>query len=833
MAAEFDLSSLKKGQKLMPKQDVKHSSINEKNIPIPSNKNTEEIDPIFDTPPVTIIKREGDYVPNQPLNETTSNDEFHTVNETNSYTTTVEQAPIRTKSELDRQKKEEEAKGPKPLTVVSNLRSPSSSGDLTPFDVSSLPKKKKEIGYDEAEAYSKLDLAIDREIESISERVDAITAKQYEEYHDIVDHGGRPPELLTDQQVEDQIKKTIENGNDKVTTTPDGGVVKKIIIKDNVSPNESIEMKKDTSAKDSLVEDLLNGVEYVHNHVLRGDEYDKVSHAKNWFANTKHLYTSIYVMVMRNSEGIYATHPVLVYDGDLFTAVIEVNDTGSTGVHVLDPNDTIESVCKMFLHRGLLYDFIDYLYGVEVIKMPVDKTPNEQLAIDMYLKIMEAKSNEGDKANMSENTPEKDIDTSPVQEEVSPSYEVEKEDVIEETKEDTVVDSSPINDSDNTLTIKMVVPTEDTTYTEEDMAKDEYTSFVSDDLQKDLNKELNIRSGPSDEELVKNITEAVKAHSAAIKNKINLKNFTIADTPMSAAKLPVFSIMDINSADWVLPNASRVISVRGLSGPEIFAINPQNINKTKINVFRQIYGIIYKHIISKKPNTFEDWMKFTRFSDLDHIYGALMKATFAESNYVHHECPNCSHIFIQDYNFDEDMVKYSSEDAKKRIQGILRSGDSSIPDYEVQLHQISDKFVVGLKDPSIWSMVMETASLSDEFLDKYEDLMDTISFIDSIYTIDSANNKLIPIDFGYDEDNPTKSTARKITIVSDIIRTLPSDNYFYLRGYIAKIFASNNDMSYQIPGSVCPKCGKEIPAETISAQSLLFTRHQLGALGTI
>ena len=128
---------------------------------------------------------------------------------------------------------------------------------------------------------------------------------------------------------------------------------------------------------------------------------------------------------------------------------------------------------------------------------------------------------------------------------------------------------------------------------------------------------------------------------------------------------------------------------------------------------------------------------------------------------------------------------------------------------------------------------METASLSDEFLDKYEDLMDTISFIDSIYTIDSANNKLIPIDFGYDEDNPTKSTARKITIVSDIIRTLPSDNYFYLRGYIAKIFASNNDMSYQIPGSVCPKCGKEIPAETISAQSLLFTRHQLGALGTI
>ena len=349
------------------------------------------------------------------------------------------------------------------------------------------------------------------------------------------------------------------------------------------------------------------------------------------------------------------------------------------------------------------------------------------------------------------------------------------------------------------------------------------------DLEKELGEDAELRT---DEEILEDMKAAVKSNIKVMK-RIDLNNFTIDDTPISAAMVAGFSMKDINTADWVLPNAGRGVSVKGVNGPELFAMNPQNSNKNRINTFRQIYGIMYKHITSPKPSSFDEWLKVTRFSDIDHIYAALHKATFANSNYIHYECDQCQHIFLKDYNFDEDMVVYANDEAKKRIKKIFNSGDFSIAGYEVQLHQISDNYVVGLKDPSIWNMVMETASLSEEFLEKYEDLLDTMSFIDSVYMINNETKKLQPIDFGYDKKNPAKSTARKITILSDIIQSLPSDNYFELRSRIAELFQTSEDMTYQIPATECPKCGNKIPAEPASAMQILFRRHQTGAIAAL
>ena len=179
------------------------------------------------------------------------------------------------------------------------------------------------------------------------------------------------------------------------------------------------------------------------------------------------------------------------------------------------------------------------------------------------------------------------------------------------------------------------------------------------------------------------------------------------------------------------------------------------------------------------------------------------------------------------------MVNYRDENAKENIHHILNSGNTTIPGYNVKLSQISDNYVIGLKDPSIWNMVMETASLSEDFLNKYEDLMDTMSFIDSIYVIDRNSSELKPISFDYDKNDPAKSTARKIMILSEIIRTLSSDNYFDLRNQIAQLFSSSNDMTYKIPAAKCPKCGHEFADEPTEGMRMLFTRHQLGALGVI
>lgn len=860
MATEFDLSSLKKGQKAGNSTGPTSGMTKDRDmeIPIPAPKNP---DPIFDTPPVKKIpKNDG---------------EILSINENNS--TTVNRTPITpgkpTAPHHGPVHGDEPVDDPQPLKVMNNMTHTPTPDQMQPFDINSLPKKKKPIGQDEEDVYDSLEEAVNREMESISERMKALTEKQYEEYLEARQEGKTVARPMTDEEVEAQMKAEVaakSQHEEKVVDTNeevDGLVNKRIVIRDedDEEPETVVEFSKQDRIE-NFVGEIADIIPYVKQHHLRKDVFSKALFAKEWLY--KHgVYASLYGIVMYNHENEAKVHPILVAEKDDITAIIEVNETGCTGIHILDPNDTVESVCYGFVHKGLLYDYIDYLAKTIVIKFPVDKTPSEELAIQ----IAENKSEEVEPMDEVKNeTHEEEIpveENAIVEEEADSLAEMDSTPVTATVKVDDQADSY---DEDHEAEIEnAVLPDEEeeenyddtpaditlpsaedikseTGYSEDDEPlvikksaiveepeshdDENYETDLSEDIQNDLNRELGT-GGPSDEEILDELRSAVKEHSNSIKKKINLREFKISDTPISAAQVATFSIKDVNQADWVLPNAKRVITVRGLSGPELFSMNPQNSNKNKINTFRQIYGIIYRHVVSKKPKTFDEWLKITRFSDIDHIYAALHKATFAGSNFVHYECPECHHIFIQDYDFDKDMVVYADDKAKNKIQSIMRSNDTSFPDYDVELRQISDRYVVGLKDPSIWNMVMETAALSDDFLSKYEDLIDTMSFIDSIYLI--GDGELRPVDFGYDKENPAKSTARKITILSDIIRTLSSDNYFALRGYIAKLFATSNDISYQIPAAKCPKCNHEFDAEPSEAMRILFTRHQLGALEVI
>ena len=864
MATEFDLSSLTKGQPIKNQKIM--SDRTDMDIPVPSPKN---VDPIFDTPPV------------YKIDNSRSDSDIHSIDSTNS--TTITRTPtIPTPSKEDKRLINRQVRGddepvqdPVPLKVINNIVPKTTSEDLnTPFDINSLPKPKPPVGEDEQDAYDALNAAVDRECKSITERIHALTEKQYEELLDAKQNGIRIDPPKSDEEVEAELIASIEHNNNTKSTIieDDDSVVgvKKIVVHDD-DDDDSILMETSNQTRvDNLVREIGGVIQYVKLHVVSKDPYTKAMHGANWLAKNG-VYAAMYSIIMHNDNNEAVAHPMLVVHRDDIIAIIEVNDTGANGIHILDSNDTIESVCTGFVHKGLLYDYVDHLNRITVVKMPVDQVPTKELAIDLANDNKRGNTNMGiDKNNQNNMDAEKIYDTPNIvvgddeDDKVDDYPDKNKVDEIEPEKFDVLYDQ-PNEDNDyddeihlnedirdsidqdtesETLTHKVFAEDadiDDDSITisknalEEDTSNDnmtEYESVISDDIEKDLAKELN-EDGPTDDQILDSMRAAVKEHSNSIKNRINLKDFKISDTPISAAQVATFSIKDINQADWVLPNAKRVITVRGLSGPELFALNPQNSNKNKINTFRQIYGIIYKHIVSKKPKTFDEWLKVTRFSDIDHIYAALHKATFAGSNFVHYECPECHHIFIKDYNFDKDMVTYSNDKARTKIQNIMRSNDSSIPDYEVKLYQISDRYAVGLKDPSIWNMVMETAALSDEFLAKYEDLIDTMSFIDSVYLISTSDNTLQPIDFGYNKNEPAKSTARKISILSDIIRTLSSDNYFILRGHIAKLFSSSNDIGYQIPATDCPKCNHHFEAESTEAIRMLFTRHQLGALEII
>ena len=344
---------------------------------------------------------------------------------------------------------------------------------------------------------------------------------------------------------------------------------------------------------------------------------------------------------------------------------------------------------------------------------------------------------------------------------------------------------------------------------------------------------------PTAEELLDDLKAQIKQRVAPVRKGLDLSKFTIAQKAISAQKVMKLAVHSHqNIADWVLPSAQRAISMTGLSGPEILKLNPENSNRNRQNTFRDMYRVIYDHVFDGNKPEFEVWLKQTRFVDLQHIYFALYMATFGGSNFINYSCPKCKKVFIQDIDF-KDMVTYADDEneTKAKIQSMLKmdTTSKSADSYESELIQVSDSYVFAIRTPSIWNVIMETASLSDQFLQKHADLIDMVAYIDAAYIIDHNNNQLIPVDTKPDPNDMAKTAARRIKAMYDIISTLSSEEFYALRNTINEYdeFA-NSSISYKIPACKCKHCGTEIPANTeITPDAMLFTRHQLAAIGNM
>lgn len=362
--------------------------------------------------------------------------------------------------------------------------------------------------------------------------------------------------------------------------------------------------------------------------------------------------------------------------------------------------------------------------------------------------------------------------------------------------------------------------------------------FDDDDDNTDDEYDIDDTAEKSEEETIKELKSELET-KLVIKSKFDLSKFAIANKSITSEKANMIiankTIAVPNVADWMMYGAEKAISVSGLSGPEILKLNPANSTRNRLNTFKDIYRIIYDHIIDKSKPNYETWLKTTRFSDLAHIYFALYKATFANSNFITYECPNskCKKMFIKEVNFD-DMVSYASDEVKHNVE-IFCKKDTNAPakDFgESELFQISDNYAVALRHPSIWNVTIEVAALSDKFLEKYADMIDLISYIDNIYFIDSDHQMLVPINTKPVTNDLAKTSARRIaTYIDNIINKFTSDEFFNLRGKVNEFDENNNAVTYKIPGATCPDCAEQI-AETanIAPENLLFTRHQLAAI---
>lgn len=429
-------------------------------------------------------------------------------------------------------------------------------------------------------------------------------------------------------------------------------------------------------------------------------------------------------------------------------------------------------------------------------------------------------------------TPEVKADKE-VDKEVKEEEPVKEEKKIEEVKTEPVEEPTPAKEE---VEEKKEAPVHTSTNILEGVDDKDLFDDEFDDEEDDEDPSTD----PDEEDKAfENLKEEVKTKITPIRKTIDLSKFTIAKKSMNAQKVMQLAVKSHqNVADWVLLSQGRPISLTGLSGAEILKLNPESSNRNRLNTFRDMYRIIYDHIYDANKPEFETWMKQTHFIDVQHIYFGLYMATFSGSNFLTYSCTNdkCNKIFIKDVKF-EDMVNYKDDKVKERVKSILAM-DTTTPSnkdaYDVDLVQISDSYVFGLKEPSIWNVIMETASLSDKFLEKHADFIDLVSYIDAIYVIDEANNNLIQVDTKPDPNNQSVTSARRIKAFYDIISTLSSEDFYNLRAKINEYDKSSTDITYQIPAAICPDCGTEIPVNReIAPDNMLFTRHQLAAIGNM
>lgn len=337
----------------------------------------------------------------------------------------------------------------------------------------------------------------------------------------------------------------------------------------------------------------------------------------------------------------------------------------------------------------------------------------------------------------------------------------------------------------------------------------------------------------------KEITAQIADKIAPIKNKIDVTGFTISKKPIAALKvLKMMEQQPLHEADWVMPRAKRRFTMSALSGAEIINLNPQNSQLNRFNTIKRMYQILYMHVVDANKPPFEAWLKTIFLEDVPHLYFGAYRATFGESNFLPATCTDgkCQSAFLQDLNDTEDLVVYKDDETKEMVHRLLEGDTTTATEFEAiasEMYQISDDYIITLRRPTIYTTLMETASLPENFLNKYADMIDVISYIDGMYLIDHKNKEFIPIEVKTDPNSASKTAAYKIRTYHDILRKVSSDIYSNLYGYILMNYEDEEIVSYHVPECTCPKCATKIPAQDMTAQQLLFTRHQLAAYGNI
>lgn len=354
-----------------------------------------------------------------------------------------------------------------------------------------------------------------------------------------------------------------------------------------------------------------------------------------------------------------------------------------------------------------------------------------------------------------------------------------------------------------------------------------------DDIEVDIDDEDSDMDEESktEEETIADFKKELKEKVRPFEKVIDLSTFKVSKKPVALNTALKITEKD-NVEQWIIPSDNRLFNARELSGLSIEKLNSDTSDKNLMAVYGKVYKEIYDHIIDpNKPSTLEQWTKVTKFSDLLHIYFGLYKATFKGRNYIPYNCPKCNYNFVSENIDMNKMYKFKNKEIEESMLNLLRHGNitSTEENNNIQLYrkQVSNKYVIDFRDPSIYNIVFENALLPETFRVKYANLLSILSFIDNIYIIDIENEELKPIDLKIYPNNTVKTLEDKIVRYSRILKTLNSDQLTQIGVFVNEIDVQHDEITYHVPEYECPKCGTKIPAFEVSPDNLLFTRHRL------
>lgn len=363
----------------------------------------------------------------------------------------------------------------------------------------------------------------------------------------------------------------------------------------------------------------------------------------------------------------------------------------------------------------------------------------------------------------------------------------------------------------------------------------ENTDITEFDEESNIEFEDDENKEDSDDKMIKSMQSQVETIIKPFNNIIDLKSFSISTKARSAAKV-LRSIEEGPTATWVLLDSKTPFTCTSLGAVEIENLDPSKLNEQngRIDALKQMYGTLFRHYASpNKPERLEQWVKTISYSDHDNLIFGYYKATFGRSNLLTYVCDKCNEVKLKEVPI-EDCVKYKDDKTKEEVQHILKYGDPSHKsEIEGKLIQVSDTLAVFIKSPSIYNIVFEFGVLDAEFTNKFANVLGIVGYIEDIYVIDVDKKELVPIKVKEDPTNITKSVKRRIRSKVEILKGLTPDQYQILTTEIAKLSQNAERISYCQPEYKCEKCGNVVEETEMTAQQMLFTRHQLALIKSL